>query len=135
MVDNKMIDFTSWWKPWQKELAEKHGITCDAGWYGFSCGEGWKDLLDRCFARMRKAGWNGKIHQVKEKFGTLRLYCEGGGKDVIAAIINEAVDESARTCEDCGALGHSRPSGWIVTLCDPCWKLQQERRKKLDTRP
>ncbi len=115
-----MIDFTGFWKPWQVELAKKHGLTCEPGWYGFSCGEGWRDLLDRCFARMRKAGWNGAIHQVKEKFGTLRLYCEMDERPDIRAIISEAENESCHTCEDCGAPGTRRPRSWIVTLCDVC---------------
>lgn len=55
--------------------------------------------------------------QVKEKFGTLRFYYEGGD-DYISAIINFAESESCHTCEVCGRRGKTRHGGWIRTLCD-----------------
>jgi hypothetical protein len=116
----EMFDFAGFWKPWQVELAKKHGLTCEPGWYGFSCSKGWKDLLDRAFTKMKAAGWNSAIHQVKEKFGTLRLYCEQDGRPEIEAIIREAEEESARTCEMCGKPGRARKLSWVRTLCDVC---------------
>ena len=64
--------------------------------------------------------------QVKEKFGTLRFYM-GVAHDAIHAAIDRAEQESAVTCEACGAPGKSRNNGWISVLCD---EHQAERQKK-----
>jgi hypothetical protein len=47
--------------------------------FGFECGVGWLDILDRYFAEVdallpADVEWSNR--QIKEKFGTLRLYCE-----------------------------------------------------------
>lgn len=55
--------------------------------------------------------------QVKEKFGTLRFY-HNGGDDVIQACVDMAESMSSVTCEVCGSPGVSRSGGWIRTLCD-----------------
>ena len=45
------------------------------------CGAGWQDLLERACARIRAAvqadGGTFKFTQIKEKYGTARLYWEG----------------------------------------------------------
>lgn len=125
-----MQDFTGFWKPWQKELAEKHGLTCPPGWYGFACGAGWRDILDRAFTALRAVGWNGEIHQIKEKFGTLRMYVAGDGKDALNDIIHTAEQESASTCEECGKEGRLRSGGWWHTYCDTCQEEYLGRRPK-----
>lgn len=55
--------------------------------------------------------------QIKEKYGTLRFYYDGGD-DYISGIVAMAENMSARTCEQCGAPGKPRRGGWIRTLCD-----------------
>jgi hypothetical protein len=55
--------------------------------------------------------------QVKEKFGTLRFYYDGGN-DIIDGMVRMAEAMSEVTCEQCGAPGEERGGGWIVTLCD-----------------
>lgn len=55
--------------------------------------------------------------QVKEKFGTLRFYYDGGD-DYIRGIVSMAESMSAVTCEECGVPGKQRGGGWIQTLCD-----------------
>lgn len=54
--------------------------------------------------------------QVKEKYGTLRFYYDGGD-EYIRALTNMAESMSARTCEVCGAPGKRNSFGWIQTLC------------------
>jgi len=54
--------------------------------------------------------------QVKEKFGTLRFYVNGGD-DTTRGMIQMAEAMSACTCEDCGAPGTTGGHGWIRTLC------------------
>ena len=94
-----------------------------------SVGKGWAPLIDQVFDRIE---WDIKHHQgrflgslvitqVKEKFGTLRMYhyCDndpGYANGYMAAI--ESM--SAHICEDCGKPGTTGGRGWIKTLCDDC---------------
>jgi len=55
--------------------------------------------------------------QVKEKFGTLRFYCDGGD-DAIQGMISLAESMSARLCEECGNRAQTRGGSWIRTLCE-----------------
>jgi len=57
------------------------------------------------------------IQQVKEKFGTLRFYVDGG-TDECYDYIRMAEAMSAHTCEECGNKGESRTGSWIKVLCD-----------------
>jgi ribosomal protein S27E len=54
--------------------------------------------------------------QVKEKFGTLRFYAQGGN-ECTHGMIQMAEAMSAVTCEMCGAPGTTGGKGWIRTLC------------------
>lgn len=62
-----------------------------------------------------------KVFQVKEKWGGLRFYLNGGTEEMQAAI-NKAEKESLQICEICGMPGRIRNNGWTVTLCDRCNK-------------
>jgi hypothetical protein len=57
--------------------------------------------------------------QIKEKYGTLRVYYSGGD-DFCQGVIDMAESMSSVTCEDCGVPGKAREGGWIRTLCDDC---------------
>ena len=57
------------------------------------------------------------VSQVKEKFGTLRFYIDGGTKEQYN-YITFAEMMSAVTCEECGAPGKRKGDGWIYTACD-----------------
>lgn len=95
--------------------------------WGFECGDGWYDLIDRLAAKLEPMiaalppNEQGDVRaaQVKEKWGTLRFYMSShlAGMD---AAIDEAEAESARVCEDCGKPGELRSGGWIRTLCNDC---------------
>lgn len=56
------------------------------------------------------------ICQIKEKFGGLRFYYDGGD-DQIHGMVQMAESWAARSCEECGAPGEPGGSGWIRTLC------------------
>lgn len=66
--------------------------------------------------------------QVKEKFGTLRFYYQGGD-EYISGVINSAESTSCYTCEECGNPGKTRHGGWVRTLCD---KHAQEDNRELE---
>jgi hypothetical protein len=63
-----------------------------------------------------------KFHQVKEKFGELRVYHEGGDKE-IGSMISFAEYLSRFICEDCGKFDFTvgtTTKGWIYTICKDC---------------
>lgn len=65
--------------------------------------------------------------QIKEKYGTLRLYMNLSS-DAIDAYISIAEDASNSTCEQCGNYGKLRRNSWIYTACN-------EHAKKEDLEP
>jgi hypothetical protein len=109
--------------------------------WGFECGSGWFDLIDRlCWNIQNHIDWNNQQRvaleehnphcvtvppwiqqvvatQVKEKFGTLRFYYSGGD-DTIGGMVQMAESMSAVTCEQCGNRGQLRGRGWFYAACD-----------------
>lgn len=81
--------------------------------------EGWHPLVTKLVEDLFKAGWNGDLHQIKEKFGGLRFYI-GEGSDHVYALIMKAETESLTICEICGKPGRTSGWGthWIKTLCE-----------------
>ena len=64
------------------------------------------------------------IQQIKEKFGTLRFYCNMSNfnypdsvKKSIRALISIAEIKSANVCEYCGKYGETRTNGIVFTSC------------------
>jgi hypothetical protein len=55
--------------------------------------------------------------QVKEKFGTLRFYINGGD-DYIYGLISMAESMSSVTCEICGKPGTVNGGSWLSTRCE-----------------
>lgn len=95
---------------------------------------GWDQLLldlDRAISAVNP---DYEIHQVKEKFGTLRFYVEWNPdlpereNDLIKDLVYRAEAQSAHICEKCGATGaKARHTGWIKTLCDECFANPRRR--------
>lgn len=101
--------------------------------WGFECGDGWYNIIDQLCANIqhhvdwkqeqkekysRGEGCSQVIAvQIKEKFGTLRFYYDGGD-DTIGGMFRMAESMSAVTCEECGAPGQLRGRGWLYTACD-----------------
>jgi hypothetical protein len=106
----------------QRHLSMQETAMC----WGFSCGDGWYDIIDELSAKIEPLG--AVAVQVKEKFGGLRFYIEGIDKSVaeeVYAAIGEAEAKSYKTCEGCGEPGETRGQGWIITMCDKCWDKRQ----------
>ena len=109
--------------------------------WGFP-GTGWEPLIRRLAEKLEKmiregildGSWTEENHprasQVKEKFAGLRFYMSYS-TDAIEDLIDDAENESYRTCEECGEPGEVRKDGWMVTLCDACNDSRDERRKGL----
>ena len=58
-----------------------------------------------------------KVTQIKEKFGGLRFYYDGGD-DYIDGLVSMAELWASNTCEVCGNKGRTRSLSWVRTLCD-----------------
>lgn len=54
--------------------------------------------------------------QIKQKFGTLRMYYDGGN-ETVKSVVSMAEDLSSTTCESCGNVGKLYRIGWHRTLC------------------
>ena len=79
---------------------------------------GWYPLIKNLIDELITLGWDKKVTQVKEKFGGLRFYINGGS-DEIYDKITEAEKLSHETCELCGKKGELRTKiRWFTTLCD-----------------
>lgn len=83
--------------------------------------DGWHWLLSSTGEWIAETSIPGSFRatQVKQKFGTLRLYYDAfGGAGPVSRIVSAAEWVSGAVCEVCGAPGSVRPGGWIRTLCD-----------------
>jgi hypothetical protein len=64
------------------------------------------------------------VAQIKEKFGTLRMYCDNVD-DYARGVIDMAETLSGETCEACGGKGKPVGGRWVQTLCEECNQPQQ----------
>ena len=106
---------------------------------GFECGNGWMFIIDSlCHQIQEHIDWHNKYAkqrkearipqfvatQVKEKFGALRIYNDGGD-EYCQGLVDMAATWSWNTCELCGnggkrLVGHT--TGWIGSVCEECSK-------------
>ena len=120
---------------------------------GFACGKGWWPLLEKLCATIQShIDWANDtrtalllsnpyghtipdaveqvvVQQIKEKFGTLRFYYDGGD-DYIRGATTLAENLTGHLCEECGGLGTRRGGGWVRTLCDTHEQEHQARQEK-----
>jgi hypothetical protein len=100
----------------------------------FECGDGWYDLIyDTCNKIKNLVGDDFRFVQVKEKFGGLEMYFDGGD-DEIYDIISKANEKSFKICEECGTKGKLREDSghWFVTMCNKCWEKRKLKHKCLN---
>jgi hypothetical protein len=116
---------------WRVELIEAHqhlfAPPCDAAFAPRGvpeCGPGWHDLLNRLCVRIRKATRaNGdfRFSQIKEKYGTLRVYWDGRLSPEATVQVEEAIAlaeaRSATSCEVCVKPGRLHGGAWLTTRC------------------
>jgi hypothetical protein len=105
---------------------------------GFYCPEGWLPLVHRLCSVIEHQINNyipeeirGEIYinQIKEKFGTLRVYLNQETPYISGAIaMAEAM--SHITCDTCGLVGKIRTGSYTQTLCDICSEERSKRKIK-----
>lgn len=104
--------------------------------FGIECGDGWKEIIQPILDYVDNYNIDKSeeeritISQIKEKFGTLRVYVNNGTEE-LREIIRNAEHESSITCEFCGSkenIGHTL--GWITTCCEKCIKQLADSNKR-----
>ncbi len=115
--------------PWRILVAwEKAIFHIDRDVARKSVGPGWAGLIHEAYDLIDLSRPFGvSVTQVKEKYGTLRIYISSASTIFFDAL-EEICDKSAITCEDCGNPGYTRwHLGWVRTICDRCLVDKQGR--------
>ena len=112
-----------------KRMEEKYPKMFAGQYGGFAISEGWWPIIESLCANIQSHTdwWNKNretrpvieqvvVAQIKEKFGGLRFYYEGGD-DTIRGMVRMAEAWADKSCEECGAPGTAGGKGWIRTLC------------------
>lgn len=112
-------------------------------YWGLDIGDGWSNLFinmleeieayeatDHVKQKIENETYHKVVAvQVKEKFGGLRFYYDGGDEN-ISEIVSRAEKLSRTICESCSAPGKPTKSGWIRTLCDDCEENRYKKTKE-----
>ena len=98
------------------------GIEHGYGWYGLTL-----PIIEEVrLHNIKNPGNKIQISQIKEKFGSLRIYLSSE-PEYLEKMILKAEHESEKTCEICGAKGTNKEiNGWYMTLCE------EHRKAKLE---
>jgi hypothetical protein len=128
-MDNEYENFA-------KRMEEKFPKMFEHKYGGFAVGAGWYPILEALCANIQShIDWRNRenevvpqvvVEQIKEKFGGLRFYYQGGDEQ-IHGMVRMAEAWAANCCEECCAPGIRRNGGWIRTLCDQHEAEHQER--------
>lgn len=117
----------------QKNLPPRESLMC----FGCEHGDGWYWLLDQlCNSIQSYIDCNKhkeivqvEAVQVKEKFGSLRFYYNGGN-EYISGMVSLAEHMSYNICEKCGSMKNvKRTKGWIKALCEDCFPKEENKGK------
>lgn len=103
---------------WRRRIDALYGrlgvghVAAGRGWYGLI-----EDALEQINASLRPEDLAGfRITDVKEKYGTLRIYVDNA-PDAVEAIVEIAQRRSALTCDRCGDQGRVGGRGWLACRC------------------
>lgn len=132
--DQEFIDY----EKFAKSMEEKYPKMFANKYGGFAVGKGWYPILEKLCANIQQhIDWANRenevveqvvVEQIKEKFGGLRFYYQGGDEQ-IHGMVRMAEAFAGSLCEDCGGIGERRSGGWVRTLCD---KHEQERNERIE---
>lgn len=121
-----------------KRMEERFPKMYSGRYGGFAVGKGWWPLIEKLSETIQNHVDHKKkqgddcpqviVQQVKEKFGTLRFYYDGGD-DFVHGASWLAESMTGMLCEECGGLGKTRGDGWVRTLCD---QHEAERQRRIE---
>lgn len=119
-----------------KSMEEKYPKMFAQPYGGFAVDKGWWPILQAlCSNIQHYLNWKNKesevvpqvvVTQIKEKFGGLRFYYDGGD-DRVQGMVAMAEAWADKSCEECGAPGTSGGRGWLKTLC-PTHRAEADAR-------
>jgi len=118
----------------KKEIQEQYKDLFSDKFYDFSISDGWLAIITSLLKSIKNdIMYNDmpevKIIQIKQKFGGLRVYYDGGD-DATRGMVTMAMAIAEETCEDCGSTEDiSQTSGYIRTLCTKCKNNHEVERK------
>lgn len=106
--------------------------------FGFECGPGWLPLIYELFGFLedlqRTSGKAVRVSQVKEKFGSLRVYmgCDNALSDDVDLLETLFESLSVRVCDVCGSPGRIEKTkgGYVCTRCPDHRESSQEAVEK-----
>ena len=116
-----------------KSMEERFPKMLNGKYGGFAVGAGWWPIIESLCSNIQNyIDWKQEqkekynrgegctqvvVEQIKEKFGGLRFYYQGGDEQ-IHGMVRMAEAWASYSCEECGAPGSRRHGGWVRTLCD-----------------
>ena len=112
-----------------------HCIPTYTEWDVMDSMPGWKkafgkQYLDELKAQLKKDHYlyQFRITDIKEKYGTLRLYCVSAS-DEVYRIIDKYENLSYETCIECGKPADIITDGYVLPYCMRCWSSMEHKRK------
>jgi ribosomal protein L37AE/L43A len=103
--------------------------------FGVECDKGWEKLYQPIIDYISEYNKNNddkiEIHQIKEKFGGLRIYLSRY-TDELRQMIDDAEEESYNTCEICGKY-IKKPiveHHWVYPMCRKCFRKGEEKKEE-----
>lgn len=131
--NKKLVKKYYWLVPrnvWTGRILDNYDYT----WVDWLLPYGWerafgKMLMEELGEAVRESGQkNFQIVQMKEKFGQLRIYCNGGRK--IDDIIDKYTHISENICINCGKEAPMTDNGWLSPRCFNCFCKTQKKQMK-----
>lgn len=129
-LDNRLCE------KYPKIFVDRHAdMRTTAMCWGFDCHDGWYWLIDQLCASIQSyLDCNPHLEipqvvatQVKEKWGALAFYINGGD-EYICGRIDLAEWMSTSICEECGSHTNvGRTEGYIASICRPCYDKADEQ--------
>lgn len=120
----------------EQRMSEKYPKMFAQPYGGFAVDKGWWPIIESlCSNIQHYLNWKNKeseivpqvvVAQIKEKFGGLRFYYDGGD-DRVRGMVSMAESWADKSCETCGSPGTSGGKGWIKTLC-PVHRAEADAR-------
>lgn len=111
-LQNQIFDTFSFYS----DLCRNNGIQCGNGWFYILNELNWKLL----YFKQKNPNVDIQIQKVSELFGGLKINSNIADPSLLK-YINEAEEESYKTCEICGRPGKVQSRcGWLITLCERC---------------
>ena len=112
------------------KLVKKYSEFFQSPNFNIECAKGWNDILENMFKEFIKENIKLRISQIKEKYGSLRVYIEfpGSMEDYSKAekIIHKAESDSFKTCELCGKEAKVQNiKGWYSCICVRCRMIEK----------